>query len=368
MAFANLHMHSFWSDGLLPAGEVLRLASQKPGLELIALTDHDTLSGLEPLFRGWRARQDLRLPTPQVAAGIELSLWEPVLEAAVHLLGYFSWLKPEDPSPSLARLEADLGAHCRKMTQKRGERDLDARVAKAHALNLDGLARIFPTPEAAVAAFRFASADRLRDTVRVEPKDGDVCQGPPPATYQDMIEAWSGLVPGTSRERVTLYTLRPDSSRVARLAAILAEEDGLPVAQARELALELQGCLVKDLGAPSFLPGPLEGLAMLQRAGAVTVLAHPGVDFPRMSLADFDQQVLEPMARAGLRGVEVFYPYDPGHRTKLQQHYYAQARRHGLLISGGTDFHGDGRAGLGETPLSLEDARRIVSPGLVVSN
>lgn len=366
MAFANLHIHSFWSDGLLPAGEVLRLACREPGLELIALTDHDTLSGLEPLFRAWRARRELGSPTPRVVAGIELSLWEPVLGATVHLLGYFPRLDPGDPSPSLARLEADLGVYCRSMTQKRGERDLDARVARAHALNLDGLARIFPAVEAAVAAFRAASADRLRAIVRIEPKDGDVCQGPPPATYQDMIGAWSDLVPGSSRERVTLYTLRPDSSRVARLAAILAREEGLPAAQARELAVKLQGCLVKDLGAPSFLPGTLEGLAMLQRAGAVTVLAHPGVDFPRMSLAEFDQQVLEPMVRAGLRGVEVFYPYDPGHRTKLQQHYYKQAQGHGLLIAGGTDFHGDGRAGLGETPLALDEARRIVSPGLVL--
>ena len=36
------------------------------------------------------------------------------------------------------------------------------------------------------------------------------------------------------------------------------------------------------------------------------------------------------------------------------------ARRHHLLISGGTDFHGDGRTGLADVKLSIEAARKIV--------
>ena len=54
-----------------------------------------------------------------------------------------------------------------------------------------------------------------------------------------------------------------------------------------------------------------------------------------------------------MRGVEVYYPYDLSRphgdgrplmsKTELavvHEHYTSVARRHGLLVTGGTDFHG----------------------------
>ena len=45
MLKADLHMHSTASDGQLSPTEVVRLASRS-GLDVIALTDHDTTGGL----------------------------------------------------------------------------------------------------------------------------------------------------------------------------------------------------------------------------------------------------------------------------------------------------------------------------------
>ena len=42
----DLHTHTICSDGTLTPTELVRLAKEK-GLSCIALTDHDTLSGVE---------------------------------------------------------------------------------------------------------------------------------------------------------------------------------------------------------------------------------------------------------------------------------------------------------------------------------
>ncbi len=42
---ADLHSHSFHSDGTMAPGDVVRRAADQ-GVELYALTDHDEVSGL----------------------------------------------------------------------------------------------------------------------------------------------------------------------------------------------------------------------------------------------------------------------------------------------------------------------------------
>lgn len=76
-AFVDLHTHSTASDGTLPPDAVIE-AAQRCGLAALALTDHDTIDGVEPA-RGAGERLGVR-----VIPGVELSAFQDDHE--VHLL------------------------------------------------------------------------------------------------------------------------------------------------------------------------------------------------------------------------------------------------------------------------------------------
>jgi 3',5'-nucleoside bisphosphate phosphatase len=101
-----------------------------------------------------------------------------------------------------------------------------------------------------------------------------------------------------------------------------------------------------------------ESVDLIEHAGGIPVLAHPGAYNSTFAkggamIDPVIDEVIATCARAGVRGLEVFYPYDknrPYHNggpliTKdelgeLVGHYAELAERHGLLMTGGTDFHG----------------------------
>ncbi len=78
-------------------------------------------------------------------------------------------------------------------------------------------------------------------------------------------------------------------------------------------------------------------MALILRAGGLPVLAHPGVSIP--TEVDF-AAVLDSLIPLGLAGIEVYYPEHDPEQTRC---YAAAARRCGMLMTGGSDFHGDGK-------------------------
>ncbi len=104
----DLHLHSTASDGSFRPGELTRLAADA-GLTAIALTDHDTVSGVpEALAQGPAAGIE-------VIPGVEMScVWE---GTEIHILGYF--LDPGSPE-----FLEDL-SWFRKMRDERNETILD---------------------------------------------------------------------------------------------------------------------------------------------------------------------------------------------------------------------------------------------------
>jgi len=92
--YVDLHMHSTASDGALPPVEVVA-AAQLAGLSAIALTDHDTVDGLDSARRAGEA---LGL---RVVAGIELSAVDDGRE--IHVLG-LHLSHPEHLAAALAEL------------------------------------------------------------------------------------------------------------------------------------------------------------------------------------------------------------------------------------------------------------------------
>jgi predicted metal-dependent phosphoesterase TrpH len=93
-------------------------------------------------------------------------------------------------------------------------------------------------------------------------------------------------------------------------------------------------------GGPASAPRrrltPEEAVAMIRKARGVPVLAHPG-------LADRDAMI-PGLIEAGLLGIESYYPE---HSAGQTQAYLDLCRRHDLVATGGSDFHG---AGVGHAP------------------
>ena len=77
---------------------------------------------------------------------------------------------------------------------------------------------------------------------------------------------------------------------------------------------------------------PAEAVAILQQSGGLPVLAHPS------ETGDLED-LLPALKEAGLVGMEVYYQdYDEASVERL----LTIARRHGLLPTGGSDYHGLG--------------------------
>ena len=80
---------------------------------------------------------------------------------------------------------------------------------------------------------------------------------------------------------------------------------------------------------PHLRPSLKEAIDLTHAAKGIAVIAHP--------YAINDQSALEEAARLGVDAIEAYYPQ---HTPEQVRHYKAFARRHGLKISGGSDFHG----------------------------
>jgi len=368
MAFANLHIHSCFSDGLESPTQLLRRVIALPGCRCFALCDHDSLSGIEPMFRALAASPPETRARLRFVSAVELTVLEPSLNERIHILGYFPWLHEGNLDKELPRLDALLSEHGAQAAARRSLKELDIRIAKAHALNLDGLADRYPNLEDVKRRlWQAIDAERAAIFCR-EGKSEDIIRHPIAFTYQDLVNNWEALVPGAGRERILLYCLRPMAERRRRLAGLFMQ-DGMEEAEAVRLAEERMSILTRarsEVDCPTDFLTPLEGLALLKEAKATVVLAHPGVMYPELSLEAMDNVVLRPLAAMGLDGVEVFYPYGKSVRGQLVRHYHALTRQLGLKPSGGTDFHSDGRSGIAELRLPLRLAEDLLGgPGSI---
>ena len=359
-SFANLHLHTFFSDGVISPARLVEAVYQEEGLEAFALTDHDTMSGIEPVYRLQKeiaSRQNV--PLKKFLSGVEISLREEQTDQIVHLIGFFPWITHENYQTELGTIEEVLGDFCRHRSRQRGVKDMDFRIHKAHRLNLDGLGDRYDTAEEIIERLRLKSEQINSERFKEAEKEKDLIQHPIPVTYQVIIDTWEELLPASSREKIILYILRPAPRLQERLAQLFVQE-GMPESEAHTLATAHQGVLSKFEGPIIKDKDILEGLSLLKLTGAVTIICHPAVNHERISYKDFDHHILQPLIENGLDGIEVFYPYDMSYRSEAFLHYENIAQANGLLISGGTDFHGDGRVGLSDVRLSMEQAGRII--------
>jgi predicted metal-dependent phosphoesterase TrpH len=277
MAYVDLHLHTTASDGVMTPAEIVRYAKSK-GLQAIAITDHDTIDGLqEGLSEGERIGFE-------VVPGVEISAeYSP---GSMHLLGYFL-----DIHHSLLKGKLEY------LQRARAERN--PKIVE----NLNRLG------------------------VRI--------------TYDEVVKASGGGQVG-----------RP------HFAQVLLEKGYV-----RNIQEAFERFLKK--GAPAYVDKvrfkPKEAISFIRQAGGVAVLAHPKTLGMNGSLAV--EKVVLGLIEERLTGIEVFYPEHSPLEVGLLK---VLAERYGLLMTGGTDYHGiekealDIGVGRGEMkiPYSLVEAMK----------
>jgi predicted metal-dependent phosphoesterase TrpH len=97
-----------------------------------------------------------------------------------------------------------------------------------------------------------------------------------------------------------------------------------------------------DETAPGYVereePTVEEAIRLVADGGGVSSLAHP----VRLGKGDGaeEEAVIQGMAESGLQAIEVFHS---DHTPRDMNRYLGYARKFGLKVTGGSDFHGDNK-------------------------
>lgn len=252
----DLHVHSDKSDGSLSPSDLVSYAI-KQGVSAFALTDHDTVDGIDEAIAASKGTSVTVIP------GIELSTAYEGKD--IHIVGLF--IDKEQPA-----------------FRERIGRFANARINR----NLE-------------------MCDKLTEYGM-------------PITYDELTAAFPDAV-------IT-------RAHYARLMMQKGYVKSLKEAFERYIG---------DYG-PCFIPRkkitPDEGVRFILSANGLPVLAHPmqyGMGDARL------QQLIDSLKEAGLVAMEAIYcTHTPSEEAKLCK----LAKDNGLLISGGSDFHGKAKPGL----------------------
>jgi predicted metal-dependent phosphoesterase TrpH len=242
----DLHLHTTASDGVLTPSEIVALALERD-FEAVAITDHDTIDGIEEALEVARGTNLTVIP------GVEISTDVPGTNE-LHILGYHI-----DP----------------------------------HS----------PLLESRLSSLRHARIDRARKTL------AHLAQAGLPLDWEHLVDLSQGDVIG-----------RP---HIAQAMVDAGHVDTVREAFRSYLAR----------GRPAYIERykltPHKALETILAAGGLPVLAHP-----TRVLAH-----IPALVRSGLAGLEAYYPTHP----KPEQEFLVRlARKHDLIVTGGSDFHGPG--------------------------
>lgn len=241
----DLHVHTTASDGAYSPKKIVHLAKEK-GISFLAVTDHDTITGLG------EAENECRKCKIDFFPGIEFSTCLERYE--LHILGYNINWNNEKLQEMLLKLHEDRKTRIEKMVVKLSELGIPIKIEDVRNKSLhQNLGR----PHIALVLMELG-------------------------VVQSIEEAFTNWLNPRSPAFVPRYRL-----------------------------------------------SPLTAIQLLQEAGGVPVLAHPGIDCPNW--------ILPSLIENGLQGIEVFHPK---HSEEMKSYYLKIAEENKLIITGGSDFHG----------------------------
>jgi predicted metal-dependent phosphoesterase TrpH len=109
----DLHLHTTGSDGRLTPSEMVALAAER-GLEVISITDHDSVSGVGAALSAAAGVKKLTV-IPGVEINTDLATGE------LHVLGYFINYEDAELVVSLAKIRESRVGRAQKMLARLGE-------------------------------------------------------------------------------------------------------------------------------------------------------------------------------------------------------------------------------------------------------
>jgi predicted metal-dependent phosphoesterase TrpH len=271
----DLHAHSNVSDGTQAPGAVMASAAEA-GLDVVALTDHDSTDGWAEAAAGAREHGVALVPGMEVSCRTSEGI-------SVHLLCYLH--DPEHPG-------------------------LLDEITKAKDA-------------------RFTRAERM---VSLLAEDY-------PLSWDDVIHH---VAPGATLGR-------PHIADALVAAGVVAD---------RTEAFESILTSRSRYFVQHYAPDPAFAVELVRAAGGVPVFAHP-VASARGRIVG--EHTYREMIDAGLAGLEIYHRDNPEEgRVFLRK----LADRHGLLVTGSSDYHGAGKPNLlGENLTSPEVLARIEELG-----
>ena len=248
---ADLHTHTTASDGTERPAANVQMAFDA-GLGAIAITDHDTVSGVaEALLAG----RELGI---EVVPGVEISTVAGGQD--IHVLGYYIDINNEQFLQRLASLRETRDTRNNMIIERLQQLGLDITMAEV-----------------------------LREVENVKSK-GDTVGRP-------------------------------------HIAAVLLNKGY--VSSISEAFDRYLGTGAAAYANPPRIE-PATAIGWIQEAGGKAVLAHPGIYH--------DDALVEAIIHQGLNGIEVFHS---DHTPEDEAKYLSLAQRSGLLITAGSDFHGE---------------------------
>ncbi|AJT41547.1 PHP domain-containing protein [Psychromicrobium lacuslunae] len=267
----DLHAHSNVSDGT-EAPAALVDAAQVAGLDMVALTDHDSTGGWREATNRAQEIGIGLVPGMEISCRTEQGI-------TVHLLSYLH--DPEHPG-----LLEEI-TKSRQARLSRAERMVE-RLSEDYPLNWDDVS-LHVSPGATVGRPHIADALIAAGVVA------------------DRSEAFASILTARSKYWVSHYA-----------------------------------------------PNPVLAVTLVRQAGGVPVFAHPMASARGRVVAE---EVFEEMIQAGLAGVEIDHRDNPEAGKAFLRDL---ARRHDLIVTGSSDYHGTGKPNrLGENLTSPEALERI---------
>ncbi len=265
--FADLHVHSLYSDGVFSPEEIVARAI-KNGLRAVAITDHDCVDGIE------KAMETAESTELEVVPGLELSAVKD--ETEIHILGYFIDWRDAAFLKVLQRIRESRIVRMKKMVYLLGEHGIQISIDSVLAIAGCGT----------VGRLHLARA-MVKENVTGNIK-----------------EAFDKYIAGN----------RPCYVRHERL-------------------------------------NYSDAINLIKNTGGVSVLAHPA----SMGLDEDIPAYVE----SGLVGIEVFHSR---HRPGAVNKYLAVAKKYDLLVTGGSDCHGETKerkSMIGKTRVGYEVVRAM---------